>query len=249
VSIIVTIGGGEIGRPGYEIETQAIDETIIQLSNKEKPNVLFVPTASSDSEGYQTVFKGYYGDRLGCNFNTLKLLDDSLQLKIIEEKITWADIIYVGGGNTKMMMEIWKNKGVDTLLQQARDNEKVLCGLSAGSICWFESGHSDSASFDATDDWDYIRVAGLDFIPAIHCPHYDSDTDGKPRKESFHEFMQLHKGVGIGIDECAAIIWQNDQYQVITSKDTAYCYKITEQDGVISEVIIPDTGNIADLLN
>jgi dipeptidase E len=165
------------------------------------------------------------------------LLDNVITDEGIQQKIKQADIIYVGGGNTKMMMQLWKERGVDSLLTKARNSGKVLCGLSAGSICWYESGHSDSASFDAADNWDYIRVTGLNFIPAIHCPHYDSATDGKPRRESFYEFIKLHKGVGIGVDECAAIVWQDD------------IYNVTEQNGIITESIIPETGKTAELLD
>lgn len=113
---IVAIGGGEIGREGYDIETLEIDREIIKLTNKKIPTLLFVPTASEDSEGYCETIYNYYGKKLKCNIEYLKLIKDKLSFAEIKRKINSADIIYVGGGNTLKMMTIWRNLGVDTLL-------------------------------------------------------------------------------------------------------------------------------------
>lgn len=136
---IVAIGGGEIGRPGYPIETTAIDKQIISASGKMNPNVLFVPTASTDSSGYCEVFRQHYGKRLGCTVTVLNLYSEPTEAAI-EQEIDNADIIYVGGGNTLKMMTLWRRMGVDKLLANAYENGTVLCGLSAGAICWFEAG-------------------------------------------------------------------------------------------------------------
>ncbi len=70
---IIAIGGGEIGRPGYPVETTKIDKEIIALSGKKIPRVLFIPTASGDSNGYTEVFNKYFGKRLGCKTDVLYL--------------------------------------------------------------------------------------------------------------------------------------------------------------------------------
>ena len=152
----------------------AIDKEIVRLSGNKRPKLLFLPTASSDSELYWFYVNKHFGKRLGCKTDVLYLIKEKLTTEEIKNKILSADIIYVGGGNTLKMMRLWRRLGVDKLLKQAWRNGTVLCGISAGSICWFESGHSDSMSFYSPKNWKYINVQGLGFIKGIHCPHYDS---------------------------------------------------------------------------
>lgn len=109
---IIAIGGGEIGRPGYPIETEEIDREIIRLSGKKHPKVLFIPTASGDSPLYYETFKKYYGEKLGCKTDVLYLLKTKPSLEEIREKILNSDIVYVGGGNTLRMLKRWRKLGV-----------------------------------------------------------------------------------------------------------------------------------------
>ena len=125
---IVAIGGGEIGRPGYPVETTKIDKEIISLTGKNKPKLLFIPTASSDSESYYDTVRKHFGIRLGCKTDVLYLLKE----KINENKILNSDIIYVGGGNTLLMMNTWRKYGLDKILIEAYNQNIVLSGLSAG---------------------------------------------------------------------------------------------------------------------
>ena len=132
---IIAIGGGEIGRPGYPIETTKIDKEIIKLTNKINPRLLFIPTASSDSELYFDCVTKHFGKKLKCKVDVLYLLKESPNLKEIKQKILNTDIIYVGGGNTALMLKTWKKYKIDKLIKQAYDKGVVLSGLSAGSIC------------------------------------------------------------------------------------------------------------------
>jgi len=176
---IVAIGGGEIGRPGYPVETTKIDKEIIKLTGKTNPRLLFIPTASSDSELYYETIKKHFGKRLGCKTDVLYLIGKNLGKNEIEEKILGSDIVYVGGGSTLKMMKIWRKTGVDNALKLAYKKGVVLSGLSAGSICWFKWGNSDSKkSIDPKAD--LIKVSGLGLINALHCPHYDFEKDRKP---------------------------------------------------------------------
>ncbi len=140
---IVAIGGGEIRTRG----TTDIDREIIRLSNREHPKILFIPTASSDSERYCQRFAEHFGKFLKCKTDVLLLLDAPPSAREIERKIFSANIVYVGGGNTLYMMRVWRRLGVDQLLRAAYHDGIVLAGISAGAICWFASGHSDSMSF------------------------------------------------------------------------------------------------------
>src|ERR1700691_1480775 len=140
---IVAIGGGDIRTRG----TAAIDREIIRLSSKKNPRLLFIPTASSDSEMYWKHVDEYFGGFLRCKTDVLFLIKEQPSNEQTRRKIGSADIIYVGGGNTLMMMRLWRRLGVDRLLRRAYATGTVLCGISAGSICWFDSGHSDSMSY------------------------------------------------------------------------------------------------------
>lgn len=225
---IVAIGGGEIGRPGYPIETTAIDKQIISLSGKSNPDVLFLPTASTDSAGYYKVFDEHYGKRLGCNVTVLNLYSKPTKTAI-EYAIDSANIIYVGGGNTLKMMMLWRRMGVDKLLAKAYENGTVLCGLSAGAICWFKGGLSDSRSFSSGGEvWNYINVHGLDLEDLLICPHYDVES-GRPA--ALKKMLKGTRKLAIALDNCSAIEIKDDTFRILRSKPSAKAYKARWTDG------------------
>ena len=96
---------------------------------------------------YWENFDQAYRVAYGCDTDVLYLLGATPDPSEVARKIERADVIYVGGGNTLKMMRRWRRLGVDTLLRDAYTRGAVLCGVSAGAICWFDSGHSDSMSF------------------------------------------------------------------------------------------------------
>ncbi|HEY2364265.1 MAG TPA: peptidase E [Candidatus Angelobacter sp.] len=232
---IVAIGGGKIRTRG----TAPIDREIIRLSGKKNPKVLFIPTASSDSEIYWKHVQEYFGRFLKCKTDVLFLLNGETAQKQIRKKILSADIVYVGGGNTLHMMRVWRRFGVDKLLKAAYEKGTVLSGISAGAICWFESGHSDSMSFYNPRKWKYINVKGLGLIKGIHCPHYNSMTIGVPRRKHFRDMIRKTGGIGIAIENNCAIEFIDGRfYRVIASKNYARAYKVYKSGGkVISEQI------------
>jgi dipeptidase E len=233
---IVAVGGGEIGRAGVKNETLAIDREIVRLSGKKNPKLLFIPTASGDAAGYVESVQNYFGKKLGCKVDSLELILKKYSKKELEGKILKTDIIYVGGGNTLRMMKVWRKLGVDVLLEKAMKKGIVLSGLSAGSICWFRYGNSDSARFGKNKEASMIRVKGLDMIPALHCPHYDIE---KGREGSLKEMMKKNKEAAIAIDNCCAIEIVGDQYRILKSKKTANLYKIYWQGGKYCKELIP----------
>jgi dipeptidase E len=228
--VIVAIGGGEMRTRG----TAAIDREIIRLTNKKHPKLLFLPTASSDSERYWKHVQEYFGGFLKCKTDVLFLVSERPSRETIERKIRWADIIYVGGGNTLLMMRAWRRLGVDKLLKSAYKNGTVLSGISAGSICWFDSGHSDSMSFYNPKNWNYINVRGLGLIKGIHCPHYNGRTRGVPRRKDFRDMIRRTGGIGIAIENNCAIEFIDGRfYKVITSKDYARAHRVYKASGEI----------------
>lgn len=232
---IVAIGGGKFTN-GSRVP---IDREIVRLSGKKHPRLLFIPTASSDSELYWQHISEYFGDFLKCRVDVLWLLKESPSRDEIKRKIFSADIIHVGGGNTLMMMRLWRRLGVDKFLRTAYEKGIVLSGASAGSICWFDSGHSDSMSFYNPKKWKYINVTGLGLVSGIHCPHYNGMTGGVPRRREFRRMIGKMGGVGIAIENGCAIEFIDGRfYRVIASRENARAYRFYRRRGdVVTEQI------------
>jgi len=227
---IFVIGGGNIRTKG----TAPIDREIIRLANRKNPKLLFIPTASSDSESYWKHVREYFGGFLKCKTDVLFLIKEQLSREQIRKKILSADIIYVGGGNTLLMMRLWRRMGVDKLLKSAYQNGTVLSGISAGSICWFDSGHSDSMSFYNPRKWKYINVKGLGLIKGIHCPHYNGMTRGIPRRKHFRDMIRKTGGMGIAVENNCAIEFIDGRfYKVLSSKDYSRAYTVYKSGGEV----------------
>ena len=227
---IVAIGGGEI----REQETAAIDKRIIELTGKTQPKALFIPTASGDAPGYIDTFETVYGGHFGCQTRTLELIQNPPAFDEMSASVLDADLVYVRGGNTYKMMRLWRRLRLDAVLAEAASRGIVLSGLSAGAICWFRYGHSDSRSFSSNPDWDYIRVSGLGFINAVYCPHYHVEK----REASFSQVIAKRGGIGIACDNNAAIEIVGEHYRIFTSAPNAKAYKLFKRDrnAVITEL-------------
>ena len=209
-----------------EAETLPIDRDVIKLTGRARPKALFIPTASYDSVEYWEGFQRIYGGELGCATAVLYLLNLVPPRAELEETILSSDLIYVGGGNTLKMMRRWRKLGVDSLLEQAYNGGTVLAGVSAGAICWFSYGHSDSMAFYQPDDWSYIRVKGMGLIDSLACPHFDGETAGVKRKQDFLQMVQRHRAMGVGIDNHCAIVFVDGEFRVIACRPGAGAYQV-----------------------
>lgn len=165
---VVAIAGGDL------LSTRKLNVHAITLSNKTTPNVLFIGTASHDAEGYIDAITKEY-NQLNCEVKSLCLV--SRDQKDIDALLSWADIIYVGGGDTIFMMQIWKQYKLDEKLLEIYEKDfAVLTGISAGAICWFNCGYSDSGSFQEGNDWNYCWANGmLHLFHMAYCPHYNEE--------------------------------------------------------------------------
>ncbi len=229
---IIAIGGGEIAKPlGSEKDTTEIDKEIIKLTGLKNPKLLFISTASSDALGYIENVKKHFGKRLKCQVDTLELLKNKYSKKELSEKVLESNIIYVGGGNTAMMLKVWKKYGMDKLLEKAYKKGVVLAGLSAGSICWFKYGSSDSKRF--TDpSAPLIRVPALNFIKFGHCPHHNQR---KSKNDSLESIIKKKNDVAIALDDCCAMEVINDTYKIISTKKGGKAYKIYWKNNTLCE--------------
>ena len=236
---IVAIGGGDVST----LATRPIDAEIIGLSGSTSPKALFIPTASSDSVENWVGFDRVYRESYGCDTDVLYLLGRAPSREEIADKVNWADIIYVGGGNTLKMMRRWRRLGVDDLLRTAYSKGAVLCGVSAGAICWFDRGHSDSMSFYSPEDWSYIAVTGMGLLSGLACPHYNGDTAGIPRRKDFHDMLKRKGGNGLAIDNDCAVAFTSEGYRVIAASSGVGAYSLYVHRGTVVERALPVTSD------
>jgi dipeptidase E len=237
----VALGGGSVVLG----QTLAIDRELLRLTGRRRPSVLLVPTASDDDADYERAFRLVYERRLGAEVGVLRLRRDlpasralSGWLPTVDRAIRRADLVYVGGGNTLRMMRLWRRLGVDRMLKRACEVGTVLAGISAGAICWYESGHSDSLRFYHPDDWRYVRVRGLGLLPGIFCPHYD----GEHRDRDFQAMIRRDGGVGLAADDGCALQFSGPTWRVIASRPGAAVHRVTRlrEGGVATERLEPD---------
>jgi peptidase E len=155
------------------------------------------------------------------------------QVADLDDFINSMDILYVGGGNTANMLAIWREHGVDIILRKAWQSGKILCGISAGSICWFEYGITDSYGPGLKP------LQCLGFIPGSNCPHYDGEADRKPK---YHEAVKNGMPAGYAADDGAAIHFINGVvYRVVSSRINAKGYRVECIKGDIVETAMNTT--------
>lgn len=220
MSKFVLIGGGENGREGTNYETETIDKEIIKLSNKVKDiHFLFLAHGNSYEESYFKVMKKIYGDRFNCECDILAK-EEIYNKDCVKKKLEWADIIYVGGGNTLQMMNLWRRNGIDKILKQYINEDKVFCGISAGAICWCEYGISDSKINSNNDE--YIRVRGLNLFNILFCPSYDERVE---KKENIEKIVRKTKVPMLALENGTAIVISNKKYKAIQSIENKSIYK------------------------
>ena len=238
---IVAIGGGENGRPGYPYETKEIDEEIVKFSGRKNSNFLFIGFASKKAaDSYFSVMAKIFSN-LGCNCIHLKERELT-DKEITKQKIQTADIIYVGGGNTLYLMNLLRKFGLDKLLKFAGERGAVLCGISAGGICWFAYGNSDSRTNGANN----IRVTGLGFIDALFCPHLIREPQ---RHEDLKRMMKTtHKMVALGLEDCTALKTDGGNYEILKSKPNRKAYKCYYKNGQYIKKEIAEIGKLTELL-
>jgi dipeptidase E len=219
---IVAMGGG-----GFSMEESSLlDEYILNLVSKEKPNVCFVPTASGDSDRYIVRFYSAFL-QLPCTPSHLSLF--RLPTTDLRSFVFEHDIIYVGGGNTKNLIALWKAWELDVILKEAWENGIILCGLSAGSLCWFESGVSNYLNNDTMS-----VLNALGFLPGSHCPHYDGEAERRP---AYHQFVaQGFLPDGYAADDGVGLHFVDDQLTaIVSSRPDAKAYRIEKIEGTVRE--------------
>ena len=202
----VLIGGGENGHHNTQYETALFDKEIINLTNKSNPHFLFIGLANKYPDYYYEIMKGIYGGMYLCA--TDYLTDEDIKNEQTTQiKIDNADIIYIGGGNTLTLMNRLRKYRVDKMLIHAANKNKVLCGVSAGAICWCKYGQSDSRKNTS------IRVSGLGLLNLLFCPHIIT----QPQRAEYLKTMMktTYKIPSVAFDRAALEI-VDDNYRVLS---------------------------------
>ena len=228
---VVAMGGGGFS---MEPENPLLDDAVLALARRvrgrDRPRVCFLPTASGDAEGYIASFHAAFDARSEASHLALfvRTVED------VERFILEQDAIYVGGGNTENMLAIWRVHGVDRALKAAWESGIVMAGLSAGSLCWFEAGTTDSFGPDLAP-----LHGGLGFLPGSHCPHYD----GEPRRRPLYQRLvgEGRLPAGYAVDDGAALIFRDRVLdEVVASRPAARGYRVEPgPDGSAIETELP----------
>jgi dipeptidase E len=224
---IFAMGGG-----GFSMEPDnlALDQYILAQTGKERPKVCFVPTASGDSEEYIERFHAAL-ETLETEHSHLSLTRYNQQAP--HEHLLDQDVIYVGGGNSFQMLLVWRAHGIDKTFRQAWEKGIILCGISAGSLCWF--------SGSITDSWGHpLRVLndGLGFLPESHCPHYD----GEPERQNIYEESIANGELppGIAVEDSCGVLYRGTQLvEAVCSVPGKTAYRVTADGGKAKLTPIP----------
>jgi peptidase E len=227
------MGGG-----GFSMEPDnlLLDDFILSQARRARPRVCFIPTASGDAATYVVRFYRAFAAR-DCIATDLMLQGagnmprqpaSSAELAAF---VAEQDVLYVGGGNTANMLALWRVHGLDVAIRAAYEAGVVLCGLSAGMICWFAASVTDSyGPLARLDD-------GLALLPFSACPHYDGEAQRRP---TYHALVAAGLPAGYAADDGAALVFEDDTLrEVVSSRPQAAGYHVALRDGAVIEDRLP----------
>jgi peptidase E len=217
---IVALGGGGFSQ---EPDNPLLDDHVLAVAREARgvvrPRVCFVPTASGDDAHYVVSF--YEAFTAKAEASHLRLFARTAEP--LEAFLLGQDVIYVGGGNTANMLALWRLHGVDTILREAWERGIVLAGVSAGAICWFEGGTTDSFGPTLAPIHD-----GLGLLAGTYCPHYDGEDQRRPL---FQRLVAagLSGGLpdGLAVDDGAAVHFVGTELvEAVASRPAARAYRV-----------------------
>jgi dipeptidase E len=221
MSEIVAIGGAAFSA---EPRNLALDRYIVEQTGKARPKVLLIPTARGDDADYVAKFYAAYAE-LDAKPVHLPLFQRTPDLR---ELLLAQDVIFVGGGNTRSMLAVWREWKLDEILREASNAGVLLAGVSAGAICWFDQGVTDSLA-------DRLRpLTCLGWLPGSCCPHYDGEAGRRP---AYHALLlEGHLGPGYAIEDGVAVHFKSGKVQrVVSKKAGSRAYYVSVADGTVSE--------------
>ena len=218
---VIAIGGGGFGRTQ---DSTLIEQFILDQTFKKNPKICFIPTATGDLDPYIVNYYSVFS-RLNCEPTHISFFKRTIDL---EEHILKQDAIFVGGGNTKSMLAVWRDWDLDLILQKAYDKGVVMSGVSAGAICWFQRGLTDSWASDLK------MMECMNIIPGNCAPHYDEEPERRPATKKFLQDESI--SYMYGIEGGAALHFINEQpNSTIRFKKNKNAYKVTLESNQVDE--------------
>jgi peptidase E len=216
----ILIAGGNYGTPFVRY--------MARLTGKKRPKLLFLPTASADSQSSIVAWFRTCAPLDVQPFAQESFIASSRQSQSWEEVLLSVDGIVASGGNTLNQQAIWKAQGIDVILRQAWDRGIVLGGASAGSLCWFEEGTTDSRPKELT------TVKCLGFLKGSHCPHYDREPDRRPLYRKLIAAGEMKPGYAC--DNDAGIYFEdNEVKRVVSAGSGSKVYYVSATGGQVVE--------------
>jgi peptidase E len=207
---IVGLGGG-----GTEEQVALLFEFVLGLTGKERPRLALVPTAANERDDEIA----WFSERNAARADVSVLRTFPWPPQELREFVLSQDAIWVGGGSTANMLAVWRVHGIDELLREAWEQGTVLAGWSAGMICWFEHGVTDSFGPQLE------AMQCLGFLPGSACPHYDGEEMRRPR---YRELVANGLPGGLAADDGVGLHFEGTELaEVITCRAGAAAYRVT----------------------
>ena len=223
---IVAMGGGGFSD---EPEGPLLDDFVLGLTGKPRPRVCFAPTTSGDSEGYvKRFYDAFPPERAEASHLALfRRTVPDLRAFVLSQ-----DVVYVGGGNTVNLLAVWRAHGLDLVLREAWEAGIVLCGLSAGGLCWFEGGSTDSLGDGSAPLRD-----GLGLLLGSFCPHYDSEAE---RRLTYQRYVMDGLPGGFAADDGVGLHFVGTELvEAVASRPTAHAYRVERGQEGVTEAPLP----------
>src|SRR5262245_25920479 len=221
---IVALGGGGFSMPPRD---PRLDDFVLGRTGKRRPKVCFVPTASGDSPVYVRRFlRAFPKRRAEASVLSLFRCDG----RDLDAFVLAQDVGYVGGGSTVNLLAVWRAHGLDRALRRAWRRGVVLAGISAGALCWFEGGTTDSFGPLAP-----LRD-GLGFLPGSFSPHYDGERERRP---TYHRAVAGGLPAGLACDDDVAVVFEGRRLvEAISAREGAFAYRVERRGSRVVETRI-----------
>lgn len=205
---IVALGGHDMSAD------EPLNRFLLELTGVEQPRVLFLGTASGDNDSYIVRYHSAFAE--AARASHVKLF--GIPPPDLRELVLEQDLVFVGGGNTANMLAVWALHGVDGHLREAWEGGTVLAGVSAGAICWFEAGVTDSYR----EELDGLEC--LAFLPGSCCPHYDGEDTRRP---AYHRLVADGFPPGYAADDLCGLVFRGTELEeAVTSEKDARAYRV-----------------------
>ncbi len=239
---IVAIGGGNLSldNPDKPYNLSKVNSTIVELSNKAHPRLLYLGF-NIRADYYFSYIKKIFAE-MGCQCTYLRFNEFDNE-KTVESKFKRADILFLPGGNTLGYMKQIKKFGLGKYIKECAVRNVVMAGISAGAIILFAAGSSDARKYNNENK--YTKVKGLNIMPGIIAPHFSSSG----RILDMQRMLKTcnKNTIAFGIDECAALVIDDDNYKVVCEDKTNNVFKCYYLKNEYKKIKLEMAGTIEDL--